>query len=319
MPSGRRDWDLVTHCMEISRGVIDLVSSDSSSYASTESNGTDSDVEIPTEIIRTESLQKASSSSKQFKMLYSTECNSLSGLTASFWNQGKHYKLHDVEAKCAAGFNDEDFLLMGEQPNDNVTAVAAQRQSKPNHFKKSFSADDVLNGPLSPPNLLAHNKCVLEGKSHNVTNCFEVNVWQLPDAVINKRAANEAWENQYLSPDKQDYKWRKVQHKKNEGKELDKVEQKWEELRLYEEKVMRHAAKLVELEEVLEKKRAFLHERNRELDLKCMCCYKSVCSLKQHLRATRVLKLTRSLLSIVHFFLHVIAVICVYAVFALLI
>ena len=179
------------------------------------------------------------------------ECNSLSGLTASFWNQGKHYKLHDVEAKCAAGFN---------ELNDNVTAVAAQRQSKPNHFKKSFSAADVLNGPLSPPNLLAHNKCVLEGKSHNVTNCFEVNVWQLPDAVINKRAANEAWENQYLSPDKQDYKWRKVQHKKNEGKELDKAEQKWEELRLYEEKVMDRAAKLVEFEEILEKKRFFMSE-----------------------------------------------------------
>ena len=60
---------------------------------------------------------------------------------------------------------------MGENPNDNVTAVAAQEQSKSRNinFKKSFSANDVLNGVLPLPNFLAHNKCVLEGKSHAPT------------------------------------------------------------------------------------------------------------------------------------------------------
>ena len=156
---------------------------------------------------------------------------------------------------------------MGEQPDDNVTAVACQHTPHAQQkLKKTFSADDVLNGPLSPPNLLAHNKCVLRlaGKTHSLQNCFEVNVWQLPDAVVKKRAANEAFEYQAFSPDKQSYKWRKVHHKKMQGKELDKVEAKWEEvqLRIYEKSVMDHHQQVMERDDFLNKKREFLHKRS---------------------------------------------------------
>ena len=55
---------------------------------------------------------------------------------------------------------------MGEQPDDNVTAVACQQ-----HAQQKL-------------------KCVLAaGKTHSrrLQNCFEVNVWQLPDAVVKNR------------------------------------------------------------------------------------------------------------------------------------
>ena len=94
-----------------------------------------------------------------------------------------------------------------------------------------------------------------------------MNVWQLPDAVVKKRAANEAFEYQAFSPDKQSYKWRKVHHKKMEGKELDKVEAKWEELRIYEESVMDHHQQVMERDDVLNKKSEFLHKRVGNLTL----------------------------------------------------
>ena len=154
--------------------MIDLCS-DSSSDASIESFPADS-VEISATSNQSITGCAQHEASKPFQLMYSTECTTLSGLTTFFCNEGRLYKLQEVANKTVniyiyiatpAGFHNGDFLLMGEQPDDNVTAVACQQHTQ-QKLKNTFSADDVFNGPLSPTNLFVHNKCVFAGKTHSL-------------------------------------------------------------------------------------------------------------------------------------------------------
>ena len=198
------------------------------------------------------------------------------------------------------GFVDEDFLLAGETPQDNLQAVTnaevfpkvqplTEKKVKvlystlvPDnnpfqgltvgfHFGKQlyrferfdsdtsaspqvsapqepmsppFDVTNILMAPLSPPDFTAHNACLKAGleRTHSIDNCWEVNVWNMPTFVVQKRADHERWLQEDDPPTIQRYKWRKVLYNKQQGQELDKLAERIEELRQYEEEILQKKA-----------------------------------------------------------------------------
>ena len=66
-------------------------------------------------------------------------------------------------------------------------------------YEPNNDIEAVLNGPLTPPisNFSNHKQCIAKGMTNcDVYNCFEVCTWNLPDRVVEKRAADEAYANE---------------------------------------------------------------------------------------------------------------------------
>ena len=90
----------------------------------------------------------------------------------------------------------------------------------------------VLNSEITPPNPADHDECIRlgMGRSHSVNNCFLVHPWLLDQTQLNKRARIEFKNEDGLPAEEQLWKWRKASHRKEQGKELDRVQQAHQEL-----------------------------------------------------------------------------------------
>ena len=169
----------------------------------------------------------------------------------SFWAEGALFTLHSVEEPARPHVFDSN--LHHSKLSLTPTPETLER----------IAYNNILNGPITPPNPDEHNQCAFQQlkKSHSVHNCFLVHPWMLSEAALKARAKTEYHCEEGEQLDKQSFKWRKALHRKEQGKELDRVEAAKQELREYEDRVL---ARLEEKERRLDAREARLEEDERK-------------------------------------------------------
>ena len=109
----------------------------------------------------------------------------------------------------------------------------AQGSPQPTEHKRYMT---IVNREITPPNPQEHKQCVEQGMKgwHRVDNCPVVNPWILSETELRKRAFAEHFCEEDVGAEHQSYKWRKAFHRKQQGKELDRVQAAWAELHDHE-------------------------------------------------------------------------------------